>query len=574
MRRELAFGAGYVRRGPWPRFLAWSIPEALPTAVLGVAVARALDTGFLAGRPDLGLFWLASIAAACVVSAAGSRQVLRGLGELVEPMRDDLVRRVVGGALRQGIAGGERDATVARLTRQIEVVRDSFAGLLLTARGFAVTIAAVMIGLLSLAPVIALLIVPPFLLGLGCFAAMQGLAARRQRASIHADEKLAIVATSVLAGAKDMIACGARRHAASMAGRHIAEQAGTERALARVAALRTICFAIGGWLPLLVLLSAGPWLARRGLTGGEILGGLMYVLLGLQPALNRIMGGVGSSGLRYVITLGRLLDSERAEPPIRRTVRPLAGRQLELRRVTFAYGPYSEPVLRDLDLIVGEGEHLAVVGPSGIGKSTLAALLCGLLAPGSGQVLAGGRPVTSLAPGQLAGIRVLIPQEAYVFTSSLRDNLAYLRPGAPDTAVMTAVAAVGAVELVSRRGGLDATVEPGRLSAGERQLIALVRAYLSPAPIAVLDEATCHLDPAAEAVAEQAFARRPGSLVVIAHRLSSARRARHILVLDGHHAEMGDHRALMVSSALYRRLMSTLSPEPSGSPRSSSGHRF
>src|SRR5439155_12445831 len=91
--------------------------------------------------------------------------------------------------------------------------------------------------------------------------------------------------------------------------------------------------------------------------------------------------------------------------------------------------------------------------------------------------------------------------------------------------------------------------------AGERQLIALVRAYLSPAPLVILDEATCHLDPTAERRAEEAFAARPGTVIVIAHRVSSALRARHVLVLDGTHAMAGDHPTLLAASPLYRDLL-------------------
>jgi ATP-binding cassette subfamily C protein len=102
---------------------------------------------------------------------------------------------------------------------------------------------------------------------------------------------------------------------------------------------------------------------------------------------------------------------------------------------------------------------------------------------------------------------------------------------------------------------MDALVDPATLSAGERQLIALTRAYLSPAPLAVLDEATCHLDPSAEIAAEQAFAARGGTLIVVAHRISSALRADRILVLDGTSAQLGTHAELMASSALYRDLV-------------------
>jgi ATP-binding cassette subfamily C protein len=104
-------------------------------------------------------------------------------------------------------------------------------------------------------------------------------------------------------------------------------------------------------------------------------------------------------------------------------------------------------------------------------------------------------------------------------------------------------------------GGYDAELDPATLSAGERQLVTLVRAYVSPARLVILDEASCHLDPAAEAVVEQAFARRPGTLIVIAHRISSALRAQRILVLDGTEVLHGTHEDLLERSALYRDLV-------------------
>jgi ATP-binding cassette, subfamily B, bacterial RamB/AmfA len=106
-----------------------------------------------------------------------------------------------------------------------------------------------------------------------------------------------------------------------------------------------------------------------------------------------------------------------------------------------------------------------------------------------------------------------------------------------------------------RLGGLGGWLDPAALSAGERQLMALTRAYLAPGGIAVLDEATCHLDPAAEARAEEAFARRPGTLIVVAHRVSSARRARRVLVLDGTRAVAGEHESLISRSPLYADLV-------------------
>ena len=553
MKKELRYGAAALRKRATLRLVAWSVPEILPTAIYGIAVAHATDS-FLAGHVWQGITWLGGLVATACLGAAGARQVYGRLGDLVEPVRDDLVRRVVAGALRTG-----DDSAVARLNRQVEIVRDTFAGLVLVIRSFAVTLFGVLTGLLSLAPMVAAFVVPPFLLGFALSLAVLGLAADRVRASLQADEELAASAGMVFGGVRDITAAGTEEFAEKLVGAPIEAHAAAERALAKVAALRTLCFAVGGWLPLLILLATGPWLVERGVSTGTLLGGLTYVLIGLQPALNTVLGALGDSGLRYVITLGRILDT--SPPPQQpRRKHTANGYQVRLRGLSFAYGPTAEPVLDKLELTIAEGEHLAVVGPSGIGKSTLAGLVCGMLSPTAGQLLLGGVPPTQLTTERLARTRVLIPQEAYVFSGTLLDNLTYLLPQATTPQVADAVEAIGASALVRRIGGLAADVKPGELSAGERQLIALVRAYLSPAPLVVLDEATCFLDPEAERLAEEAFAKRDGTLIVIAHRISSALRARRILVLDGNKATLGSHVSLMRTSRLYRDLHGNWAP--------------
>lgn len=553
MRRELRFGAAAVRRRPALLLAAWSVPEILPTAVYGLAVAHATDA-FLAGRAGPGLAWLAGLVAAAGVGAIGAGQVYRRLGDLVEPFRDELVRRVVSGALRNGVAGRRTDGAVSRLNRQVEVVRDTYAGLIMVIRTFTVTVVGVATGLLSLAPMIAVLVIPPFLLGFAASLAILGLAAERVKASLYADEQLATSAGSAFAGVRDITAAGAEDFAAELVGEPIEAHAAAERALAKVAALRTLCFAVGGWSPLLILLAAGPWLVGRGVSTGTLLGGLTYVLLGLQPALNTVMSALGDSGLRYVVTLGRILDlGAPAEQPA--SPDSPRGHQVRLLKVSFAYGARAEPVLRELDLVVPDGDHLAIVGPSGIGKSTLAGLICGLLPPTDGQLLLGRVPPAQLSAEQLARTRVLIPQEAYVFSGTVEENITYLAPAATAKQIDRAIVAVGADKLVRRLGGRRAAIHPSQLSAGERQLIALARSYLSPAPLAVLDEATCHLDPEGERRAEEAFMARPGTLIVVAHRISSALRARRILVLDGNQATLGPHTTLVRTSPLYRELL-------------------
>jgi ATP-binding cassette subfamily C protein len=223
--------------------------------------------------------------------------------------------------------------------------------------------------------------------------------------------------------------------------------------------------------------------------------------------------------------------------------------------VSLRYGAAAPPVLDGLDLVVAEGEHLAVVGPSGVGKSTLTGVLAGLRTPDRGAVWLGGVPVAGRAARDLAPLRVLIPQEAYVFAGTVAENLRLLDPAAPADRLVRAAELLGAGPLLDALGGPDGACDPAALSQGQRQALALCRAYLSPAPLAILDEATCHLDPAAEALAETAFAARPGTLVVVAHRLSSARRADRVLVLDGARSALGSHDELLRDSAAYREMM-------------------
>lgn len=181
-----------------------------------------------------------------------------------------------------------------------------------------------------------------------------------------------------------------------------------------------------------------------------------------------------------------------------------------------------------------------------------------MLTPDSGVVLLGGVDVRDVP----RDVVTLIPQESYVFSGTLRENLALLAGDATDDDLVRAVESVGAAGLLARLGGLDAAVERLALSSGERQLAALARVYASPARVVVLDEATAQLDPAAEAVAEQAFAVRGGTLVVIAHRLTSAVRADRVLVMTGGRAVLGSHTELLATSPGYAELMRAWTGSP------------
>jgi ABC-type multidrug transport system fused ATPase/permease subunit len=535
---------------------AWSLIQSLPAVASGWSLAQA-TTQFLVGRTAAGLAWLGILAVAALAGAFGTRQVYLRIGVIVEPFRDDLVTAIVDGALAR-----PDPRSVARITHQAEIVRDSVAGVLAITCTFACTVVSTLAGLVTLLPATLPYVVPPLLASVILLRLLLRPYAARQRAAVLAEESVAAEVARAASAARDITACGAEDLVLDRLARRIARQEKTVRRVAGIGSARLLCLAVGGWLPLLLVLAAAPGMLRHGVSPGDIVGAVTYITGSLRGALYALSQGMGAGLVRLNVTLERILQT--SAPPETRAETPQAtptiaprpstsnqGRDgtLELRDVTFAYGPHAEPVISGLTLTVPPGDHLAVVGPSGIGKSSLAGLLAGMLRPDNGEVLLDGLPVAGLGRSW----RILIPQEAYVFAGTLKENLTYLYPGTK-TELDEAAEAIGLTPLITRLGGYGAAVIPAALSAGERQLIALTRAYLPPARVVILDEATCHLDPAAEERAEAAFAHRGGTLIVIAHRISSARRARRILVLDGARPQAGDHSSLLVSSPMYADL--------------------
>ncbi|WP_432152639.1 ATP-binding cassette domain-containing protein [Streptomyces sp. bgisy029] len=553
-----------ARTGVVLRLAGWSLLEFVQTFLGGFGVARALDHGFLAGRPLTGLLWLAVAAVAVLPAQLATRGVFGRLADLVEPLRDGLVRRAVSRALTGALAhpAGTTARSLSQVTHQSEIARDGWAGLVLTLRSFVFTVAGAVVGLLALEPRLLLLVLPPLVLGAALFLATLVPMAARQRDYLTADEAYAAHAGRTAADLRDIAAAGAADRTVAESEALAEDQVRAARSLARWSGVRVVALAVCGRFPPLLLLLGAPWLLRDGLTPGALVGALTYLTQALAPAVQALMTMLSTVGGRLLVVLDRFTDTppppaedeadDRPSPPRGRA--PVA----ELRAVTFAYGPAAHPVLDRLSLTVAPGEHLAVVGPSGSGKSTLAAVLAGVEAPTGGAVRWHGRPVRA---ADATSVRVLLPQHAYVFTGSLRDNLRYLRPGASDRDLAATADALGLDPLLTRLGSLDALLEPDRLSQGERQLIALGRAHVAAPPLLVLDEATSRLDPAAETRAELAFAALPGALVVVAHRLSSARRADRILVMDGPRTRCGTSAELLRTSELYRDLAGLWAPD-------------
>ncbi|WP_182875261.1 ABC transporter ATP-binding protein [Microbispora sp. H10670] len=553
------------RRRPLALAMTWSLVEAAPALLSGLLVAAAVDQGFLAGRPGAGMAWLGLMGATMFVKAVATRLMFPHLAAVVEPVRDDLVRAVVKATVVRAADGGETPdaAAVNRLTRQIETLRSLLSAMLRNSRELGISVIAALVGLLVLSPVAAALVAGPLVAALAVFARLLRVLVARQRELVLSEETLTAQTAHIVAGLRDIAACGAQGPAKAALRTLVDAQARASRALAWAGTSRRLVVMLGAHVPLIGLLLAAPLLIRHGhLTAGEVVGAATYLFTGLEPALRAILDSVGSWGVTLTVTARRIAGTitlPALPAPSQDSARDGVPTSHELRaeHLTFSYSPQATPVVRDLDLTIGEGEHLAVVGPSGVGKSTLAMLMTGLRRPTGGRMRLGGAPLVSVPEARLRSSVALVPQEAYVFAGTVRENLAYLCPEPTgDEWLRTAVDAVGAGALVERLGGIDGTIEePSALSAGERQLIALARVHASPAGVVILDEATCHLDPAAELRAETALAARPGTLIVIAHRISSAIRARRVLLMDGTAALTGTHVELIDRSPLYADLV-------------------
>ena len=314
----------------------------------------------------------------------------------------------------------------------------------------------------------------------------------------------------------------------------------------------------------IVLLIGGRMALRGEVSLGELTAFLLFLTSFFAPVQTLVqLYNQYQQGSAAVVKLRELLAREPSVPEHSDAIElpPIRG-AICLEGVTFGYDP-DHLVLRDVDLELAPGEVLAVVGPTGAGKSTIAKLITRFYDPTFGNVTIDGHDLRDVTIDSLRGQLGVVPQEPFLFNGTIRDNVAFARPDAAEDEVLEACRAVGLQGLMDRMpDGMDTQIhERGTsLSAGERQLVALARAFLARPRVLVLDEATSSLDLLSESVIEQALDSllEGRTAILIAHRLATAMRADRIAVVDdGRIVEHGTHDELVALGGQYADMVDT-----------------
>jgi ATP-binding cassette subfamily B protein len=564
-----------IVRGLWLTVLL-AVLAAVGRVVVPIAVQQTIDTGVLAGGgPDLERVVTLVVAAAFCLLAAGvcsalvNIRLFRSTEAGLATLRVRAFRHVHDlSVLTQGTE--RRGSLVSRVTSDVDTISlfVQWGGIML------------LVSVLQIAVATTLMAVYSWQLTLLVWACFLPLMVVLRPAQRRVNEAYTVVRARVgamlgaiseaVVGAETIRAYGV---AARVQRRIDASISATRDAQVHAQKLVSVVFSSGVLVSNLVLSAVvvvGTLLgADGGISVGRLLAFLFLVQLFTGPVqmateiLNELQNAV--AGWRRVLAV---LETrvEVADPGPDAHPSPRGPATMELRDVEFAY-PDGPPVLQDVDLVLPAGRSVAVVGATGSGKTTMAKLLVRFMDPTRGQVLLDGVDLRRIATEDLRRRVVVVPQEGFLFDGTLLDNVAYGLRG-PDAAagtddavvvdrVRAAIDALGLTDwLAELPYGLatDVGQRGESLSAGERQLVALARAYLAEADLLVLDEATSAVDPATEVrIARALDSLTAGrSTVTIAHRLSTAEAADLVVVVDaGRVVEVGPHRELLGAGGLY-----------------------
>jgi ATP-binding cassette subfamily B protein len=546
-----------------------------------ILVRAGVDQGLL--RDDAGALNRAAVAY-LLVAAAGlvfGRLAIWTVSRTGERFLRGLRERVFRHLTSLSLDFFEREKTgrlVSRMTSDIDALQELISqGLVLFVQNFLIFVGAVIVILtlswqLSLG---VLVIVPPVVIASRWFRRVSNRAYLQVRERIG--ENLATLQEG-LEGVRVVQAFGREHGWIRRFGRTNENQYEAHLETVRISAKYFPLIELSGVVGIAVLVGFGGVLVDNGVvTVGTVLALVLYLNNLFEPIqqLSQLYNTLQSSGAALQKLFG-LLDTEGDVTEKPGAVDLPARGALAVEHVDFAYGggppdtdgvvhPLGPPVLTDVSIEVAPGERVALVGPTGAGKSTLAKLMARFYDPRAGRVTYGGVDLRQATFASLRDRIVVVPQEGFLFAGTVRDNIRIGDAGADDEAVDAAVGALGLGELFGAfPDGLDTEVRErgSRLSAGEKQLVSLARAALADPAVLILDEATSNLDPGTEHAVERALERLTTgrTVVVVAHRLSTAARCDRIAVVDaGGVAEIGTHDELLARRGRYAGLFAAWS---------------
>jgi ATP-binding cassette subfamily B protein len=312
-----------------------------------------------------------------------------------------------------------------------------------------------------------------------------------------------------------------------------------------------------------LIIGIGGWLVHKGSVSLGTVVAFVLLLANLFDPVQQLsqLYNTLQSAAAALHKLFTILDTEPDVGEVAHPVSLPAAGDVVVNNITFSYATGGRPALSDVSLTLAAGTRLALVGPTGAGKSTLAKLMARLYVPQSGTVSFGGVDLRQASMEDLRRRIVVIPQEGFLFDGSVRDNLLIAKPDATEAELLGALDRLGLRDrFEALPEGLDTQVRErgSRLSAGERQLVALSRAALVDPAVLVLDEATSNLDPGTEMIIESALEKLmiKRSVIVVAHRLSTVQRADLIgVVSDARITELGTHAELLALNGHYSQLV-------------------